>query len=271
MECHHVTFRSQGGSDDDWNLVLLCHLCHVPRVHGKGDLVCFHGPDGVTFIDKTTGEQRVVPRTPHKARGPSQLVDEAFYVLRWLDLEDFAMRLRKESDESLATLYDQVRQVKHRAWQAQAAIISELQARSSYGDEATRTIAKELGVDQRTVQYRGKIYRELLVNPDCATAREVLTGETWYRRAIDTERPVTWLKHAADRKMEDNTYSTRKFEADIEAATGETTTVRGFVLFADGNTADRKLCERLESSLKCPGRIVAELTEVFAQGVHGAG
>lgn len=27
-DAHHVTFRSQGGDDGDWNLLLVCRPCH---------------------------------------------------------------------------------------------------------------------------------------------------------------------------------------------------------------------------------------------------
>lgn len=36
LEVHHILFRSQGGPDEDWNLISLCKQCHM-RAHGAGD------------------------------------------------------------------------------------------------------------------------------------------------------------------------------------------------------------------------------------------
>lgn len=33
-QCHHVQFKSQGGSDDPSNLILLCSECHHDKAHG---------------------------------------------------------------------------------------------------------------------------------------------------------------------------------------------------------------------------------------------
>ena len=33
VEVHHILFRSQGGPDEDWNLITLCKQCHM-RAHG---------------------------------------------------------------------------------------------------------------------------------------------------------------------------------------------------------------------------------------------
>lgn len=35
LEVHHIIFRSQGGSDDENNLITLCHTCHYNLHHGK--------------------------------------------------------------------------------------------------------------------------------------------------------------------------------------------------------------------------------------------
>lgn len=34
LEPHHVVFRSHGGTDDLWNLLTLCHCCHIEGIHG---------------------------------------------------------------------------------------------------------------------------------------------------------------------------------------------------------------------------------------------
>lgn len=33
LEVHHIQFRSQGGPDEEWNLISLCKSCHG-RAHG---------------------------------------------------------------------------------------------------------------------------------------------------------------------------------------------------------------------------------------------
>lgn len=44
LEVHHIVFRSQGGSDDERNLITLCHTCHKALHAGK--LKDFH-PEGM--------------------------------------------------------------------------------------------------------------------------------------------------------------------------------------------------------------------------------
>jgi hypothetical protein len=68
---HHIRFRSQGGSDEAWNLAHMCHTHHLEllhrlgaiRVHGRapGNLVFELGirPDG-TAVDVFVNEERVV-------------------------------------------------------------------------------------------------------------------------------------------------------------------------------------------------------------------
>jgi len=36
IEVHHILFRSQGGPDEEWNLITLCKDCHG-RSHGLGN------------------------------------------------------------------------------------------------------------------------------------------------------------------------------------------------------------------------------------------
>ncbi len=36
MHNHHIIFKSAGGSDDDWNRIYLCAVCHE-YVHGRGN------------------------------------------------------------------------------------------------------------------------------------------------------------------------------------------------------------------------------------------
>lgn len=38
LEVHHIIFRSQGGSDEEDNLITLCHTCHYSLHHGKQKL-----------------------------------------------------------------------------------------------------------------------------------------------------------------------------------------------------------------------------------------
>lgn len=251
LEIHHIVHRSQGGSDELDNLVLLCESCHKAH-HDHGTLRIEAVPTGVQFVDTHTGAIARFNRTPHAQESQSALTDEAFSILRWFSLAEFQSRIRTESREALLTLYDQVREVKHRAWQAQAAIIAELQQRASYGERATETLAEELGVHQRTIQRRGQIYREILSNPDCDGVGETLVEETWYQEAVATDDPVHWINYAADRKAADSSYTTRKLRAEI-ATQGEETTVEGLVVRCrTGNDADRLLARRLGASIKVP-------------------
>ncbi len=263
LEEHHVTHRSQLGKDTPDNRVLICHECHR-RHHDLGVLDIIHDPEGVRFTDRETGETAVHRPIPQEATGPSSVTDAAALILNFLDLDAFSAAIHSEPDEVLAVLYDQVREIKHRSWQAQAAIIAELQSRANYGDEATRGIAERLGTSVRTAQYRGKIYREILAHEETADVGAILLEESWYREAVDTEEPRRWIQHAAERKAEDPNYSVRKFRADIAADTGETVSVTSIVMVCrDGNGADHKLAARLQASLRVP------VTVVLTQEGHG--
>ena len=252
LEKHHVVHRSQLGSNDDENLADICPTCHR-RHHDLGLLLIERDPEGIRFTDLETGETAVHRPIPQEATGPSDVTDAAALILNFLDLAPFAHAIRDEPDEVLAVLYDQVREIKHRAWQAQAAIIAELQERANYGDEAIKGIAERLGISARTAQYRGKIYREILGNVKTADVGAILLEESWYREAVDTDDPQRWIQHAADQKAENPAYSVRKFRADIAANTGETVSVTSVIVVCrDGNAADKKLVERLAASLRVP-------------------
>lgn len=52
---HHIKYKSQGGSDEEWNLVTLCMACH-DKIHNRGTLKCEHmvGIERqILFINKT--------------------------------------------------------------------------------------------------------------------------------------------------------------------------------------------------------------------------
>ncbi len=256
LEAHHVIHRSQGGGGEANNVVLICWQCH--RRHHELMLLDIEPcPDGVRFTDRETGETAIHRQVPQEATGPSALTDAAALILNFLDLPAFAGALRDQPDEVLAALYDQVREIKHRAWQAQAAIIAELQSRANYGDQATKGIAERLSVSERTAQYRGKIYREILTREETAGIGETLLEESWYREAVDTEEPRRWIQHAANQKAEDPHYSLRKFRAEIATGTGETVTVTSvLVICQEANAADQRLAARLQASLGVPVTVV---------------
>jgi hypothetical protein len=46
---HHIKARSQGGSDDEWNLVSLCAAHHLHGIHGGRIRVTGRAPDGLVW------------------------------------------------------------------------------------------------------------------------------------------------------------------------------------------------------------------------------
>ncbi|MDQ7824000.1 MAG: HNH endonuclease signature motif containing protein [Candidatus Eremiobacteraeota bacterium] len=51
LHVHHIIRRSQGGTDDPWNLIVLCEACHLHLLHGLRTLtVRGKAPYGLTFI-----------------------------------------------------------------------------------------------------------------------------------------------------------------------------------------------------------------------------
>lgn len=49
LHCHHIQYRSQGGSDEDWNLCTLCMACHDGIHLG-----------GLTIVEPANAEEKLV-------------------------------------------------------------------------------------------------------------------------------------------------------------------------------------------------------------------
>lgn len=253
LEAHHIVFRSRGGKEEN-NLVLLCENCHR-RLHDERMTITGKG-EMLTFTDRETGEIAVKRLVPQVATGPSVAVDESRTVQAWLDSLIDGGRLSHESDEALKTLYQEVRQLKRRAWMAQAAIINEMQSRASYGDKYREAIAEAIGCHVRTVSSRGQIYRDIISNPECSQAIETLEEEAFYKEAVSSDAPAKWINYAAERKTENPRYSVAQFRAEMKTD-GEESSLEGVMLFCRSqNSADTRLAESLERKLGVPVTII---------------
>lgn len=49
LEVHHIIFRSNGGTNDDWNLITLCHTHHHHAVHGHTMRITGKAPYSLTW------------------------------------------------------------------------------------------------------------------------------------------------------------------------------------------------------------------------------
>lgn len=265
LEAHHIQFRSRGGGDETDNLVMLCHECHQKR-HGER-IDIFIQNNMLVVEDKQTGEIQVKPLVPQVAMTPSALVDQSRAVRDWLGLMIYAGRLREEPDEALATLYEELRHLKHRLWMAQAAIINEMQSRANYGDATAKHVAAALGCGERTVQSRGQIFREIISKPECSQACEKLLGESFYKEAVSTDNPIHWINYASERKVENPSYTVAQFREEIRSD-GEESSLRQVVLYCERqNQADMRIAERLQRTLGVPVTVVFE--EVAAKVLAG--
>ncbi|MDQ7825498.1 MAG: HNH endonuclease signature motif containing protein [Candidatus Eremiobacteraeota bacterium] len=57
LNVHHIRRRSQGGTDDPWNLIVLCEACHLHLLHGLRTLsIEGMAPFDLTFIFGSTSE-----------------------------------------------------------------------------------------------------------------------------------------------------------------------------------------------------------------------
>lgn len=54
LHCHHIIFRSQGGSDSTGNLITLCNKCHIDGVHKNHLKIKGDGDLGITITFKST-------------------------------------------------------------------------------------------------------------------------------------------------------------------------------------------------------------------------
>jgi hypothetical protein len=262
VEWHHAILRSQGGTDDA-NLVPLCRRCHERR-HAERLSVRRDG-GLVTFVDRDTGEITVRRMTPQLSTGPSVAVDEARAVQAWLADLIHGDRLSQETNEALRTLYDDLRVLKHHTWMAQAAIIHELQSRSSYGDNMAKHVADALGCSERTVQSRGRIFREIIMNPACAHACEIVQGESFYKEAVSAPDPVKAINWAAERIAGEPGYSVARFREELRLGSTEST-LREIVLVCErDNPADQRIAE----SLRLRYRVPVRLEELAADVVDG--
>lgn len=253
LEQHHVLYRSRGG-EEEGNLVLLCQSCHA-RVHAERLALSLEGTM-LSVLDKDTGEMQLKPVAGQIATGPSVLVDQARSVQDWLNLMIYADRLQQEPDEVLATLYDELRALKHTLWMVQAAIINLMQSRANYGDGTAKHVATALGCSERTVQSRGQIYREIISKPECAQACERLQGESWYREAVSSDDPIRWINHADERKVAEPRYTIAQFRAEMRTE-GEESSLQRVVLYCEhANGADIRLAEGLKQKLGVPVELV---------------
>ncbi|MDQ7827340.1 MAG: HNH endonuclease signature motif containing protein, partial [Candidatus Eremiobacteraeota bacterium] len=73
LHVHHIIRRSQGGTDDPWNLIVLCEACHLHLLHGLGTLtVKGRAPYDLTFTfgSPSEGTPFIVYQRGMKQRGP---------------------------------------------------------------------------------------------------------------------------------------------------------------------------------------------------------
>ncbi len=255
IQWHHSILRSQGGDDID-NLVPLCPSCHERR--HQEQLRITRSGDVVTFTEVNTGEITERQMVGQVSTCPSKLVDQARSVITWIQTMAFSGALRTETDEHLATLYQELRSIKHFTWRSQAAIIDEMQSRSSYGDECAKHVAEALGCGERTVQSRGQIYREILSDPACSQAIEIIPEEAFYREAVATEDPVHWINYACEKKIANPKYTTAQFRQEIRTPGQESSLIRIVMVCRESNDVDEEIANGLQMKYGVPVEVMLE-------------
>jgi hypothetical protein len=261
VEWHHVVPRAQGGVDGPQ--VPLCRNCHTRR---HNEELQIRQQDGTyAFIERDTGEITIRRLVPQLASSSSQLVNEARAIQHWLEVIVYSGKLKDEPTEVLKTLYDDLRELKHRAWMAQAAVISEFQSRSSYGDHMAAHVAEALGCSERTVQSRGQIFREIIANPLCEQACETLREEGFYKEAVSAGvGAVQAINLAAERKIGNPSYSVAQFREELRAP-GSESTLRRIVLWCEAKgPVDERIAETLSRKYGVPVELEVD------QGLAGA-
>lgn len=246
LEAHHAIFRSQGGSDDEDNLLSLCHDCHQALHHHvftawrKGDTV---------FISEA-GVIRQVQLIPYEG-APHELTDVSTVIANWLEPDRVAPLLKDAPNEVLQEFYTALIRVRESAWQIQCLIVSELMSRSTYGAHTAEGVATQLNMKPATVYYRNRV-ADLLKDPEVIASNvgEVLTGEAWYRVASGAKEPKEALIMAADRKAANPSYSARQFQAELRNLAPHSLT--NIILVCSGNDTDRDIARALEREYGVP-------------------
>lgn len=259
VERHHIVFRSQGGTDDDSNLVSLCHDCHQ-KLHAR-QFVAWRKDDTV-FLS----EGGVIKQVRLLAYEGTQheLTDTATAVANWLEPENVTPLLKDAPNEVLQELYGALIRVRESAWQVQCLIVAELMERAKYGDHTAENVAAQLNMKTSTVYYRQRV-AELLKDPEVREVGNVLTGETWYRIATQAEKPKEALLMAADRKAADPTYSTRQFQAESRGKAPHT--ISTIVLVCQKNETDRAIARALEREYGVSVQLQSVLEGALAKAV----
>jgi hypothetical protein len=246
LQAHHVVFRSQGGKEED-NLVLICRRCHAKRHEELIDIQI--DGDEVVVLDRETGEITRRSLVPHRATRPSKILDYAYAVSNWLDVMLFGDLLRAEPDEVLVQLFYKLREVGDKCWRAAAAIVAEIQRRASYGDSAVEQAARKIGISRCNAYFLAQIHNTLLTNPECAAAADVLQEQGWYKAALRTSDPVEAINYAAQRKLEDPSYTIKKFEREIKDRSRRVTITRAVLYCQEFTPEDRALAARVGAFL----------------------
>ena len=119
------------------------------------------------------------------------------------------------TDDQLVEAFASAHSLGKRAWVIQAAILSEAQQRSVYGDHSLEAIARRFDISVRQAQKYALVWK-LYFGDDVNVDAILLNEPSWYVvAASESSDPEYWLGHAQDRKAQDSRYSIAEFREDI--------------------------------------------------------
>jgi hypothetical protein len=231
LDRHHIIPKRMGGTRDnevhaESNLLVLCRRCHR-NIHEGGWLVSRTKTE-LKVTDKRTGVE-VMRRLDQPGFNASAFLAGLGQIE--LVLGDCIRPIVFLNDDQLVEAFRISRTVRKKSWLVQAAILSEAQRRSVYGEGMLGAIARQFEIGIRQAEKYALVWRTFferdatgedpqdLTNTNSVNVDAIFLEEpSWYVvAATESPAPQQWLAYAQDRKAENPRYSIGDFRSDIQS------------------------------------------------------
>lgn len=262
-EAHHLLHRSQGGSDDDHNLLLLCRPCH-DSIHRRGYRVertrSLLGdqqgtPITITSLTLWSREGELILARHHNS-GFNQSAHLAELQAMPNLLEYCIEEVKYLDEEGMAEAAQIVgRDLGEKGWKYLAELMRRARLMLPWGDrtEKLTAIAEKCGMSWRTAQ-RLALIAERIDLPTLSASR--VDDMSMVLVAAESQDPVAALAHIEERKAENPNYSVNQARRELatqEAVEGGKSLARALTLLQTAYALTREASEligALDASLE---------------------